>query len=178
MDNLVILKKAWEVKDPTVWNDTYEARDENWQTVYSDNVTGAKAQCHEREQYLNIRARRAKMADVVLYDGTEVVRGKLLRQIAEEVRIEQRKQSVLKFPETEMFYIQNGYVGNSVMWWGLGSAGYTTDITKAQKYTRSEVLERFVSGRKEDRIWAASHVETKIKQHVDAQGLDSENYES
>lgn len=174
--DLKIVRKAWEVKDPTVWE--RDASDENWQTVYAQTAGEAKSQCSEQEKFLNIQARRAKLADIVLYDGNEIARGVLLRQIAREERTKQRRDNVLRFPETEMFYIQNGYVGNSVMWWGLGSAGYTTDITKSQKYTRAEVLESFVNGRGEDRIWAASHVETKIKQHVDAQGLDSEKYES
>jgi hypothetical protein len=173
---LVIIKKAWEVKDPTIWES--ESSDDNWQTVYAETVGEAKSQCSEKDKFLNIKARRTKLSDIVLFEGYEIARGHLLRKIADEGRKEQRRNSVLKFPETEMFYIQNGYVGNSVMWWGVGGAGYTSDITKAQKYTRTEVLGSFVNGRKEDRIWAASHIETKIKQHVDCQGLDSEKYES
>jgi hypothetical protein len=38
----------------------------------------------------------------------------------------------------ELYYIQNGYVGNAILWWGVDSKGYTTDITKAGKYTKEE----------------------------------------
>ena len=35
-----------------------------------------------------------------------------------------------------MYYIQNGYVGNAILWWAENSRGYTTDFTKAGKYTK------------------------------------------
>jgi hypothetical protein len=41
----------------------------------------------------------------------------------------------------KMYYIQNGYVGNAILWWGIDSRGYTTDINKAGKYTKEETLE-------------------------------------
>ncbi len=78
----------------------------------------------------------------------------------------------MRFPETEMFYVQKGYVGNSCLWWALGNNGYTTDILKAEKYTREEILKSFVGLSNENRIWLASHVETKISSQVDSQHLD------
>ncbi len=39
---------------------------------------------------------------------------------------------------SQQFYIQNGYVGNAMAWWAKGSAGYTTDIEQAEKYSEAE----------------------------------------
>lgn len=167
---LQIVKKAWKVIDPVI-QDHYIS-EENWETVYAETAGEAKTKCSEKENYINVKCRRSEPNDIVLHEGNEIVRHKLEHDIEETKRIRFRKNKVLSFPETEMFYIQNGYVGNSVSWWGLESRGYTTDITKAQKYTRQEVLKRFVNAREEDRIWAASHVDQHISQHVDSQYLN------
>ena len=117
------------------------------------------------------KCKRYKDGDVVLYENVEWKRKLLIEHIEREKKLEERKENILKCSEKELFYIQNGYVGNDILWWGLGSCGYTADITKAQKYTREEILNYL--DRKEDKIWLASHVEKNIKQHIDAQYLDS-----
>jgi len=33
----------------------------------------------------------------------------------------------------KLYYIQNVYVGNAILWWAIDSKGYTTDIGKAGK---------------------------------------------
>lgn len=172
---LKVVRKAWKVKDPTVWE--FDSPDDNWQIVYAETAGEAKSKCSDKEDFLNVKVRRAELADIVLHDGNEISRGDLIRRIADKERKDKRRELVMRFSETDTFYIQNGYVGNSVMWWGLGGAGYTTNILNAQKYTKEEILSQFVDGRQEDRIWLASHVEKNIKQHVDAQNLEHE-YES
>ncbi len=92
----------------------------------------------------------------------------------ERKRVAERKLLVDRFPDGTNFYVQNGYVGNSVLWWGQRSNGYTTDISRAELYTKKEILERFVSGREEDIIWEAGHVLSNVRQHVDGQYLSRE----
>ena len=43
----------------------------------------------------------------------------------------------------KFYYIQNGYVGNAILWWAENSHGYTTDFRKAGKYTEEETLSLF-----------------------------------
>lgn len=57
----------------------------------------------------------------------------------------------------EMYYIQNGYVGNAILWWGVDSKGYTTDFTKAGKYTKEQA--ECIIKRPEDRAWPCSYVD-------------------
>ena len=75
-----------------------------------------------------------------------------------------------------MYYVQDSrnYVGNSILWWGLGGNGYVTQLKDAQKYTKAEILKSFSDGRETDIIWRASHVEANIRTHVDAQYLQRE----
>jgi hypothetical protein len=40
----------------------------------------------------------------------------------------------------KLFYIQDGWVGNSCLWWAIDSKGYTTDIRKAGKYTHKQTM--------------------------------------
>jgi hypothetical protein len=80
----------------------------------------------------------------------------------------------MEFPDDASFYIQKGYVGNAVLWWGLNSCGYVCDIEEAQLYTREEVLSRFVNGRESDIIWESQHALNGIKKIVDGQYLRAE----
>ncbi len=168
---LPIVKKAYDVKDPTVgWE--FDAHDENWERVYAKTAGEAKTLCGEQNSFISVIARRAKGSDIVLHNGQERTRWRILEAIEEDKRIKERISGVMRFPETEMFYVQKGYVGNCCLWWALGNNGYTTDILKAEKYTREEILKSFVGLSNENRIWLASHVETKISSQVDSQHLD------
>ena len=57
----------------------------------------------------------------------------------------------------ELYYIQNGYVGNAILWWGIDSKGYTTDITKAGKYTKEEAKK--IIQRPQGVAWLCKHVD-------------------
>jgi len=130
----------------------------------------------EPHKYTDLKVRRAKGGDwLLLEDGEKIRRYALEHRESEKIRIQKRIDKVNSFPDNSNFYIQNGYVGNSVLWWGLRSSGYTTDLSKAQLYTKDEVLKNFVNGRVEDLIWNAKHVLENIKQHVDGQYLRSEH---
>lgn len=57
----------------------------------------------------------------------------------------------------KMYYIQNGYVGNSMLWWAIDRKGYTTEIDKAGKFTKEEA--KVIIKRPQDRAWPCSHVD-------------------
>lgn len=73
----------------------------------------------------------------------------------------------------KMYYIQNGYVGNAMCWWGLNSRGYTTDINKAQRYTAEEA-ENIIK-RPQDIAWECDHIDNNLdarKTIIDSQYLN------
>lgn len=41
----------------------------------------------------------------------------------------------------ELYYIQDKstYHGNAIVWWGIDNKGYTSDLTKAGKYTKEYI---------------------------------------
>lgn len=57
----------------------------------------------------------------------------------------------------DLYYIQNGYVGNAILWWGIDSKGYTTDITKAGRYTKEEAQK--IIQRPKDIAWLCKHID-------------------
>lgn len=72
----------------------------------------------------------------------------------------------------ELYYIQNGYVGNAICWWRIDSKGYTTDIREAGKYTKEEAKQ--IIQRPQDIAWLCKHVdnnEAAKKVVVDVQYL-------
>jgi len=74
----------------------------------------------------------------------------------------------------KQYYIQNGWVGNSVLWWGIDSKGYTTEIDKAGRFTKQQA--NSIIQRPEDKAWECNHVDKNLKAHkktIDCQYLNS-----
>jgi len=120
--------------------------------------------------FTDMRTKRAKYSDIVYFEGEEVERWKM----EDELEARKRIEKIEALPNDEMYYVQDrrNYVGNAVLWWGLNSSGYVTDLKKAQKYTKKEIVDKFARGRDTDVIWISSHVETAVREYVDAQGLE------
>jgi len=75
----------------------------------------------------------------------------------------------------EEYYIQNGYVGNAILWWGQNHSGYTTDINLAGRYTKEEA--EGIIKRPEDRAWPCSYIDENTeckKLIVDVQYLSND----
>lgn len=73
----------------------------------------------------------------------------------------------------KLYYIQNGWVGNAILWWAIDSKGYTTEIDKAGKFTKEQAKE--IINRPEDRAWECSHVDSCLearKTIIDGQYLN------
>ena len=66
----------------------------------------------------------------------------------------------------EMYYIQNGYVGNSILWWAKDSAGYTTHFLNAGKYPKDKAIEIINNRPNGDCAWSCWHVDHNIDAHV------------
>lgn len=73
------------------------------------------------------------------------------------------------------YYIQNGFVGNAVLWWGKDHQGYTTDFYQAGRYTESEAKK--IIERPQDKAYPCEYVDGNFKAQkliVDGQYLDRE----
>lgn len=77
---------------------------------------------------------------------------------------------------TRMFYIQDArsYVGNCPLWWGRNSAGYVTDLNKAQKYDEQRARE-ICSNRDTDIAWPCDYIDSIAAQirMVDSQHMQA-----
>lgn len=73
----------------------------------------------------------------------------------------------------DLYYIQNGWSGNAMAWWAFDNRGYTTEISKAKKFTESEARE--LIERPDFKAWLCDHVDNTpaaIKVTIDGQYLD------
>lgn len=68
------------------------------------------------------------------------------------------------------FYLQDSrsYVGNDVLWWAHGGNGYTTDLSKAQIYTKEDA-QRMHTSRPSDIPWPKPYIDAKTRPAVDMQ---------
>ena len=165
-EKIKILEKAWQVSNPEI-----ASFDDEQRVVYAIKSGEAKRQYRgDYDYYTDLHSIRVKEYDIIEYKGQQIKRF----QLTEIVRKEKRMKNLANIPEDELFYVQDGrgYIGNSISWWGLNSCGYTTDITKAQKYTKAEIIARFSAGRETDVIWVASNVDKNVSTHVDSQRID------
>lgn len=147
--------------------------------VYADNASQAKSKCDmwdaknedgDDAKWIDIHCVRDKESDKVEHNGYEMYRYQYLQDLIKE----KRNNSLLKLKDNDMFYVQDSrqYVGNSVLWHALNGGGYTTDIKKAHKYTKDEIIKQFSNCRYSDIIWSAKHIDANVSYHVDAQNLD------
>lgn len=178
-----IVRKAYKVYHEGMISDNpYEGYTiKELPVVYAKTIGEAKnkaPEVHDYEidgephKYTDLRAIRAKDDDEVLYEGDRMIRSWAEYKVKEK----ERKERMMQLPDDEQYYVQDArnYVGNAVLWWGLNSCGYVTDLKKAQKYTKEEIVSKFGEGRETDIIWPASHVEGAIREYVDMQGLKRE----
>lgn len=86
--------------------------------------------------------------------------GEMQRKMVGEIM-----EALQERPE-EMYYIQNGYVGNSILWWGKNFAGYTTHFLNAGKYSKDEAIEIINNESRDDCAWLCSHVDNSKDVHV------------
>lgn len=73
----------------------------------------------------------------------------------------------------KLYYIQNGWVGNAVLWWAKDSKGYTTEIKNAGRFTKAETQQ--IIKRPQDIAWECDHVDNCLAAHklvIDGQYLN------
>ena len=70
----------------------------------------------------------------------------------------------------DLFYLQDSrsYVGNDVLWWAKNGNGYTTDLSKAETFTRAEAQQMHES-RHSDIPWPKAYIDGKTRPAVDMQ---------
>jgi len=147
-------------------NTSGEAKSKAPSVLYDYEIDG------EQHNYTDIRVKRNKSCDIVLFEGNEVK-----RWIAEdELKCREVERDILSLPDDEYYYVQDkrSYVGNAVLWWAQDNRGYTTDLNRAHKYTKQDIVKQFARKRETDIVWRASHVENAVREYVDGQYLKRE----
>lgn len=122
--------------------------------------------------FVDIKTVRAKHADIILFEGQEMPRFQVEQHIADNKYKSELIQKIEKHPDTELFYIQKGYVGNCLQFWAKGDRGYTSKIDNAQQYTKEQILKNYINISKENKFWPVSYISKHIVTVVDAQNLD------
>lgn len=56
------------------------------------------------------------------------------------------------------YYIQNGYVGNAIVWWRANGKGYTTDFNDAGRYSEEDA-KQISNNREQDIAWDCDYVD-------------------
>lgn len=71
---------------------------------------------------------------------------------------------------SDQFYLQDSrsYVGNDMLFWAVDGNGYTTDMRKAQVYTKAEAVAQHRQ-RKTDIPWPKDYIDARTRPAVDMQ---------
>jgi hypothetical protein len=71
---------------------------------------------------------------------------------------------------SSLFYLQDSrsYVGNDVLWWAKDGKGYTTDLSKAEVYTKEDAV-RQNQCRGSDIPWPKEYIDARTRPAVDMQ---------
>lgn len=75
----------------------------------------------------------------------------------------------------ELYYLQDSrtYVGNDVLWWRKGGAGYTTDLREAEVYTKADAISLH-QARETDIPWPKAYIDERTRPAVDMQYISRE----
>ncbi len=76
---------------------------------------------------------------------------------------------------TDEFYLQDSrsYVGNDMLFWAKDGNGYTTDLRKAEVYSRADAVAQHQS-RETDIPWPKDYIDAKTRPAVDVQYVKRE----
>lgn len=71
---------------------------------------------------------------------------------------------------SELYYLQDkrSYVGNDMLWWAKDDKGYTTDLSRAEVYSRDDALAQHQC-RESDIPWPKSYIDERTRPAVDMQ---------
>jgi hypothetical protein len=77
--------------------------------------------------------------------------------------------------DQRLYYLQDKrqHVGNSMMWWRKGAAGYCCDVREAEVYTKADAYAQH-KRRSTDVPWPKDYIDARIAHHVDFQRVDRE----
>ena len=78
------------------------------------------------------------------------------------------------------YYIQNtqqGFIGNSIVFWALGSRGYTSKLENAEKFTYEEAKKICQGNPEKNKAWAVDYIDNNegTARVTDSQYLDNSN---
>lgn len=70
----------------------------------------------------------------------------------------------------ELFYLQeyDRSSSNTMLWWALGDRGYTTDVTKAQTYTKAQA-QAYHDRQTTTVPWPKAYIDARTRLTVDMQ---------
>ena len=85
------------------------------------------------------------------------------KMVGEIITILEEKSQETK---EELYYIQNGYLGNAILWWRKNSCGYTVNIKNAGKYTRDKTIAIINNRPNKDSAWLCSYIDNNVKAQV------------
>ncbi|RKZ85380.1 MAG: hypothetical protein DRQ39_07205 [Gammaproteobacteria bacterium] len=76
---------------------------------------------------------------------------------------------------TELYYLQDSrtIVGNDLMWWAKNGHGYTSDVSRAEIYSKEDAVRQNQS-RETDVPWPKDYIDSKTRPVVDCQVIDIE----
>ncbi len=168
---LEVISKSYEVRVATIerWHD-----EDGWEQFMANSAREAKrmyAQAFD-VSFDDLECRRDKDSDLVMHEGETVNRYYADMVIAQDKRKSARTAKVMAFPADTLFYVQKGYVGNCVLFWAQGGAGYTTRHDRAHVFTRDEIINGFCGHDYEVKIWPKPEVDAKLRLMLDSQDLD------
>lgn len=74
--------------------------------------------------------------------------------------------------EDDLYYLQDKrtYVGNCVLWWAKGKAGYTSNLNEAHMFTKDEAFRQHEC-RETDLPWPKAYIDARSAPTVDMQKI-------
>ena len=175
MKKIELIKKAWKV-DPSIFSNSWDFQNEPIEYGDTEDEVCKKFLLKYKgalnSEILDIEVFRKKSQDWIMCGDLQGLRS----DVEIEIKLRERMDKI-KNSSSEYYYIQNGYLENSILWWGKNGRGHTINLDEAGIFTKEYILKHFEKSnwRKRDIFWSCESVQKGIIRVVDQQLLDFED---
>jgi len=143
--------------------------------IYADSPSKAKAKALKLGyldcKYIDLAIKRIPEEDKVEFYGKFISKRNKENNLKERQKYLDSFNKIKELPNDSLFLVQNGFVGNDMLFWKQNNAGYSCNIKEAQVYTKIQLFQ-MLPLKDNMKIWNYYYIMENLSLVCNSQCLD------